>query len=241
MPTALVTGAGIRVGRAIAGELASRGYDLALHAHRSGQGAEQIADSIRDGGRVASVHLADFSKPSGPERLAREVIERFEKVDLVVHNAAIFEKAPFEDLSRERFDRTFAINVDAPFFLTQKLLPALHRAKSPAVIFISDIVAARTFPGYAHYAASKAALDSLTRSLAVELAPRVRVNAVSPGAVAFPPDFDEGMKARMVARVPLEREGSPQDVARTVAFLANDAPYITGETIRVDGGRSSAP
>src|SRR5690606_29568455 len=132
-----------------------------------------------------------------------------------------------------------AINLEAPFFLTQALLPLLERGRSPLVLHIGDIGGERAEPGYAHYAVSKAGLVMLTRALAVELAPRIRVNAVSPGTVAFPEAMDEEARREILARIPMGREGDCEDVARAAVFLALEAPYVTGQILAVDGGRSA--
>jgi pteridine reductase len=127
----------------------------------------------------------------------------------------------------------------APFFLTQALLPSLRAGKDPLVVHITDVGGERPVSHYAHYSVSKAGLIMLTRALAVELAPHVRVNAVSPGAVAFPEDFDAAAREAVLKRIPMGREGSVEDIARTIVFLAREAPYLTGQVITVDGGRSA--
>jgi pteridine reductase len=132
-----------------------------------------------------------------------------------------------------------AVNVDAPFFVTQGLLPALQAAANPCVVHVTDIAAERPIGGYAHYSVSKGGLVALTRALAAELAPHVRVNAVAPGTVVFPEDFDEATRARFLAKIPMKREGSAADVAKAVRFLVCDAPYVTGQILAVDGGRSA--
>ncbi|WP_224367785.1 SDR family oxidoreductase [Hyalangium versicolor] len=240
MPIALVTGAGVRVGRAIALALARAGFDLLLHVNSSVQPAEQVAEEIRGLGRSATVLRANLEDPLGVESLATAVGRATRVLDLLVHNAGLYEQIPFAEISRQAYQRMLAVNLDAPFFLTQALLPALEAAESPLVVHITDVGAERpVVPGYVHYAVSKAGLLMLTRALALELAPRVRVNAVAPGAVAFPTDFDEERRQEELAHVPLGREGTVEDIARTVVFLATQAPYITGQAINVDGGRSS--
>lgn len=237
MKTAFVTGAGIRVGRAIALALADAGYDLVLHAHASVQALEEVAGEVRRRGRNAWLHTADLSDGEAVDRLAGVLRDAHPALDLVVHNAGLFERVPFGSIDRARYRRMQAVNLEAPFFLTQGLLPSLLAAASPCVIHVTDIAAERPYEGYAHYSVSKAGLLMLTRALAVELGPRVRVNAVAPGTVAFPPDFDEAARAEILARIPLAREGDPADVARAVVFLAGQ-PYVTGQVINVDGGRS---
>jgi pteridine reductase len=239
MPTALVTGAGIRIGKAIALALAEAGHDLALHVHRSSQGAEEVADKARALGRTVTLHRADLGTREGVESLAAAVREAHPRLDVLVNNAGIFERVAFEEISRAQYHRMMGINLEAPFFLTQALLPALRAAPQPLVVNLTDIGGERAESHYAHYSVSKAGLIMLTRALAVELAPRVRVNAISPGTVVFPEDFDEAARQATLARIPLGRVGSAEDVARGVVFLAREAPYISGQVIAVDGARSA--
>jgi len=237
MGTAFVTGAGIRVGRAIATALARAGYDLVLHANRSVDALAGLAAEARALGRSVSIVAADLADEEAVDRLGAEVRQAHPEIDLVVHNAGIFERVPFAEITRAQYRRMQAINLEAPFFLTRALLPSLQAARSPCVIHVTDIAAERPYAEHAHYSVSKAGLAMLTRALAVELAPHVRVNAVAPGTVAFPPDYDEALREAILARVPLQREGDVYDVARAVLFLAAQ-PYVTGQVINVDGGRS---
>lgn len=239
MPTAVITGAGIRIGKAIALALAEAGYDLALHVHRSTEGAEEVAGKARALGRSVMLHRADLGTPQGVESLAAAVREAHPAIDVLVNNAGIYERLAFEDITREHYHRMMGINLEAPFFLTQALLPALRAAPQPLVVNLTDIGAERAESHYAHYSVSKAGLIMLTRALAVELAPRVRVNAVSPGTVVFPEGFDEAAQKAILARIPLGRVGAAEDVARVVVFLAREAPYISGQVIAVDGARSA--
>lgn len=237
MRTALVTGAGIRVGRSIALALARSGFDLVLHANRSRSGLEEVAAEIRSLGRRATCHLADLSDPLAVDTFAAEVRESTPRLDLLVHNAALFEWVPFARISREAYRQMQAVNLEAPFFLTQGLLPSLEASPSPQIIHVTDIAADRPYPEHAHYSVSKAGLAMLTRALAVELGPKIRVNAVAPGTVAFPPDYDDVARKEILSRIPLGREGSPEDVAGAVLYLVG-APYVSGQVIALDGGRS---
>lgn len=237
MATAFITGAGVRVGRAIALHLARAGWDLVLHAHRSLEPLEELAAEARSLGRRVDLHAADLSDDRAVDALAAEVAAAHPRLDLLVHNAAIFEALPVESIDRAAWRRMQAINLEAPFFLTRALLPSLRAAASPCVIHVTDVGADRPHPGYTHYSVSKAGLAMLTRALAVELAPLVRVNAVAPGTVAFPEDWDPAARADTLARIPLGREGDVFDVARAVHFLATQ-PYVTGQVLAVDGGRS---
>src|SRR5690606_120010 len=235
----LVTGAGIRVGRAVALAFAEAGCDVILHANRSRGEADRVADAARALGREARVLVADLSRDEEVARLAAQVAEAADALEAVVHTAGIYERVPFVSIDRARYRRMQAINLEAPFFLTQALLPLLERGERPSVIHVTDIAGERAEPGNAHYAVSKAGLSMLTRSLAVELAPRIRVNAIAPGTVAYPEAMGEAERKAILDRIPMGWEGDCDDVARAAVFLALHAPYVTGQVLAVDGGRSA--
>ncbi|NDC53192.1 MAG: SDR family oxidoreductase [Planctomycetia bacterium] len=238
MPTALVTGGGVRIGRAICLALGRAGYDVVVHANRSVREAEEVVREVEALGREARVAEADLAAPEGPRSLAG----RLDRLDLLVNNAAAYEHAAFREVSPERLDRMLAVNVRAPFLLTQAVLPLLEASGRGAVVNVTDMAVSRTYTAthfFSHYLASKAALEALTRALALELGPRVRVNAVAPGPVAIAAETTPAQRAEMLARLPLGREGSPADVAEAVVYLAG-AAYVTGQTIRVCGGLSVA-
>ncbi|SEU37534.1 SDR family oxidoreductase [Stigmatella erecta] len=239
MATAFVTGAGIRVGRAVARALGQAGYELALHAHRSSQELEALAEELRGQGGRVTLYSADLSNPREVDALGARVRAAHPVLDVAVHNAGLYERVAFEAITRAQYQRMLGVNLDAPFFLTQALLPALRAAPAPLVVNITDIGGERAVSHFAHYSVSKAALIMFTRALAVELAPQVRVNAISPGAVILPEFFDAAERQDVLQRIPLQREGSGEDIARTVLFLAREAPYITGQVFAVDGGRSA--
>jgi pteridine reductase len=240
MPVALVTGSGIRIGRATARALAEAGFDLVLHANGSASKLAPLKAELEALGRSVHCTQADLSTEEGVDALAREVSALVPALDAIVHNAGIFERVAFADITRAQYRRMLAINLDAPFFLTQALLPRLHAAPAPAVVHVTDIGGERALSHYAHYGVSKAGLIMLTRQLAVELAPRVRVNAVSPGTVAFPEDFTPEQRASVLRRVPMAREGEVEDIAKAVVYLVTSAPYVTGQVLSIDGGRSAA-
>lgn len=234
MPVALVTGSGIRVGRAIALALGRAGFDLLLHANRSVEDANTLCDELHFLERSATVVQADLSRPEGITALAQRAGA---KLDLLVNSAAAYAHANFADITPEALERMWAVNVRAPFLLTQALLPALQGG---CVVNITDMAVSHAYTPthfFSHYLASKAALEQLTRAWALELGPGIRVNAVAPGPVAMAAETTGDQRADMLNRIPLRREGSPEDVAQAVVFLAT-APYVTGQTLRVDGGLS---
>jgi pteridine reductase len=221
---ALVTGAGTRVGRAIAVDLARHGWRVVAHFHAHRPPRSLLA--IR----------ADLSQPAGAAGVARAFRERFDRLDLLVNSAAIFERRPVEDTDAALWDAQMALNARAPLLLVRSLLPRLRRSRG-SVVNVLDVGGALVpWAGYAAYGASKAALRALTESLALELAPEVRVNAVAPGTVLWPEGTPPSMRRRLARRVPLGRVGEPDDVARAVRFLA-DSPFVTGAVVPVDGGR----
>jgi len=239
MPQALITGAGVRLGRATALALGMAGFDLILHAHNSLEGLVDVQRELEAQGRSIKLIRADLSTVEGVDAIAAMAHTTTTALDVIVHNAGIFERSAFEDISRDQYRRMQAINLEAPFFLTQALLTLLRAAPSPSVIHLTDIGGERAVSHYAHYGISKAGLIMLTKQLAVELAPHIRVNAISPGTVSFPESFTAEQRASHLQRVPIGHEGTPEDIAKTVLFLVRDAPYITGHILTVDGGRSA--
>jgi pteridine reductase len=238
MPTALVTGGGIRVGRAIALALGRAGFDVIVHANRSVKDAEAVVAELRALGRIARVEAADLSSPEGPHALASRITE----LQVLVNSAAAYEHVDFADVTRAQLEKMLAVNVIAPFLLTQALQPVLAASGAGCVVNITDMAVTHAYTTthfFSHYLASKAALDQLTRSWALELGPKIRVNAVAPGPVAMAAETTDAQKSDILGRIPLRREGSPADVAQAVVFLTQ-APYVTGQTIRVDGGLSVA-
>lgn len=235
----LITGAARRVGAAIARRLHADGYDLALHYRGSSADMQALADEL-DAARPASTlklqaELADFDRL--PELVARTV-GHFGRLDGLVNNASAFYPTPAGTTTPAQWDDLFAVNARAPFFLAQAAAPYL-KAACGAIVNIADVYAERPRADLAVYAASKDALLAVSRGLAVSLAPEVRVNAVSPGAILWPDGgIDPAVQARLLAQTPLGRVGNPDDIAGTVAWLLGDtAAYVTGQVIHVDGGR----
>lgn len=224
---ALVTGAAKKLGRAIALALGQAGARVAVHYRSSRDEAEETAAQL--GGAA----LVQGDQARDPERIVRDAAAALGGLDLLVCNAAQFEKVPSESLSRARFEAMLEANLTGPFLLMQAALPHL-RATGGSIVTLLDVCGtAQVWKGYAHYAASKAGLAALTRLLALEWAPGVRVNGVAPGAISA----DD---PALVKRIPLGRIGTPQEVARAVLFLASE-PFITGQILTVDGGRTVNP
>jgi pteridine reductase len=221
---ALVTGAGTRVGRAIALDLSRHGWEVVAHFH-----------SHRPPRSLLGIR-GDLASPDGPASLARAFRKRFARLDLLVNNAALFERRYLEDTDADLFDQQMALNARAPLLLTRALLTLLRRARGSVVNVVDVGGALVPWAAYSAYGASKAALRAVTESLALELAPEVRVNGVAPGTVLWPESLTAGARRRLSRRIPLQRVGEPEDVARAVRFLA-DSPFVTGATVPVDGGR----
>jgi pteridine reductase len=235
---ALVTGAGRRVGRAIAEALGARRMRVAVHYRASVNGAGQTVRAIQAAGGQADAFAADLGDAMAAPRLVHDVVGRFGALDVLVNSAAVMERTPFGETTSQQWDRIVGLNLRAPFFLAQAAAPHLARANGGggAIVNIADLAAYETWPGFVPHGITKAALVKLTESLARVLAPRVRVNAVAPGTVLLPDDWDPGAAEHLRATTPLERQGTPDDVVQAVVYLLA-ADYVTGETIVVDGGR----
>jgi pteridine reductase len=238
-PVALVTGAGIRVGRAIALALGASGTDVAVHYRSSDRGARDVVRRIRGLGRRADAFAADLANPDGCRTLAREVVQSFGGVDFLVHSAANFLRVSLEATDEATWSSALDVNARAAFLLAQSLAPVLRRRKG-RIVLISDFLASRPVRNYLAHSVSKAAAEGLVRALAVELAPEVSVNGVSPGTVMVPEGTPKSLEARWAEETPLRRNGSARDVADAVVFLCTGPSFVTGQILRVDGGRSLA-
>ncbi len=240
-PAALVTGAARRVGAVIARTLHAAGYDLALHYRGSGAEMQALVaelEAARAGSTLAlRAELAEFDRL--PELVAA-TIGRYGRLDALVNNASAFFATPLGGVTPAQWDALFASNARAPFFLSQAAAPHLARAGG-AIVNLVDIYAERPLADHTVYCMAKAALAMCTLSLAKELGPSVRVNGVAPGAVLWPEAGKAyGDRDRLIAGTALKRAGTPQDVADAVLFLLRDARYVTGQILRVDGGRTLA-
>ena len=242
--TVLITGAARRVGRAIALELHAAGANVLLHYRKAADDARALAGELnaqRPGS--AFCQAADLLDLGALSALVDVTLEQFGRLDALVNNASSFFATPLGQIDLAAWDDLIGSNLRAPLFLTQAAAPHL-RATCGAVVNITDIHAERPLATYPLYCAAKAGLLGLTRALAIELAPEVRVNAVAPGPILWPDADAPGRFApqaqeHIIAHTLLKREGRPDDIARTVRFLLDEAPYVTGQVINVDGGRSA--
>ncbi|OOG49544.1 pteridine reductase [Rhodanobacter sp. C01] len=238
-PVALITGTGRRVGAVIARTLHAAGYDLALHYRHSVDDARTLADELeqkRTGSTLLlQAELADI--PALPA-LIEQLLAHYGRLDALVNNASAFYPTPLGTATPTQWKELFASNAQAPFFLCQAAIPALREARG-GIVNLLDIYAERPLAQHTLYCMAKAAQAAMTRSLALELGPEIRVNGVAPGAVLWPSDGKPyADQQAMLARTPLQRVGTPDDVAGAVLWLLRDAPFVTGQTIRVDGGRT---
>jgi pteridine reductase len=232
---ALVTGAGRRVGAAIAVALGAEGMRVAVHHHASGGGAQRTCDAVTSAGGQAFSLQADLSDRAAARAMVDRAVAELGGLDLLVCSAASFEPGELEHTSDDSWDRTFALNLDAPFALAQQAAPSLRAARG-CIVIVTCVSRLAPYRGYVAYETSKAALYHLMRLLALELAPDVRVNAVAPGSVLLPEDWSEQQRAVIEQRIPLGL-GRAEDVASAVVHLAR-SEWITGTELVVDGGRS---
>jgi pteridine reductase len=237
--TALVTGAAARIGAATARALHDRGCDLILHYNSSHDAAQALAESLnaRRAGSATAVS-ADLSTADGVDRLVEHVSSGCDRISVLVNNASRFYPTRVGSTQAWQWDDLVNSNLRGPYFLVQGLLDPLRRANG-CVINLLDVHAERPMPNHAVYCISKAGLAMMTRALASELGPHIRVNGVAPGAILWPDkEPGESEKQAILGRTALNRLGDPSDIAGAVAYLALDAPYVTGQILNVDGGRS---
>ena len=238
---ALVTGGARRIGAQLCRTLHSAGYDIALHFRSSSDAATALAADLNGlrNGSTACFSAALGGRSAG-EALAGEVIERLGRLDLLINSASSFYPTPIGNVSEEDWDTIFGSNLRGPFFLSQAVADHLKQRRG-SIINMIDIHAERPLADHSVYSTAKAGLAMLTRSLARELAPEVRVNGIAPGVILWPESDeadDDERRQRQLRRVPLGYQGDPKDIAQTALFLAERAPYVTGQIIAVDGGRS---
>ncbi len=239
---AVVTGGARRIGAVVARHLHALGFDIALHYRSSADEAVRLRDELCSA-REASceVFQADLDDMAAVTALAQSVLGRYPALDLLVNNASGFAPTPIDRCTPAQFDAMLGANLRGPYFLIQGLLPGF--AAGGSIVNLLDVHIERPLRDFNAYGAAKAGLASLTRSLALELGPALRVNGVAPGAILWPEDdaaYDARAREQTIAQTPLARLGEPEDIARAVAFLACEAPFITGQVIVVDGGRGLA-
>ena len=246
MPTSrrvvLITGAARRIGAAIARRLHADGYDVALHYRDSAADMHGLADELEAGRQGSTLMLqADLAVFDRLPELVARTVGHFGRLDALVNNASAFYPTPVGGATPAQWEELFAVNARAPFFLAQAAAPHLKESRG-AIVNLVDIYAERPLAQHPLYCMAKAALLMATRSLALELAPDVRVNAVAPGAILWPEqdEMDSNKQAALLSRTPLARTGSVEEIAETVRWLLRDATYVTGQVIRVDGGRMLA-
>ncbi len=232
--TALVTGAGKRLGKAIALALANCGMDVAVHYGSSAADAEAVAQEIRARGRKAAIFQADLAQPAAIEALFARVAETFPTLHVLVNSAGVYDRTPIATLTAEQWDRELDINARAAALCIRWALPRM--TAGGAIVNITDIAASKAFASYPAYCASKAALEALTKSTAKAVARQhICVNAVAPGVAIWQEGVGPEYQKKVLDQIPMGRSGCPEDIASAVVFLARQ-DYITGQSLRVDGG-----
>jgi pteridine reductase len=234
----LITGAARRIGAAIARAFHAAGATVAVHCrHSTADAAALVAGMNVARPQSAAVFCGDLADPALWQSLPDAVTSAFGRLDILVNNASTFYPTPVGEITPQQFDDLVGSNLRAPLFLAQAAAPEL-RHRQGLILNIADIHGLRPLARHAVYSAAKAALVMLTRSLARELGPEIRVNAIAPGPVLWPEHgLDEEMRRAIIARTALKRAGTPEDVAKAALFFATDAPYVTGEVLAIDGGR----
>jgi pteridine reductase len=240
-PVALVTGAAQRLGAEICRRLHARGYRIIIHYRHSAAAANDLCDVLNTLRSKSAVTLsADMNSIAEVEVLAVKAVSQWQRLDVLVNNASGFYPTSMGSVTESQWDDLFGSNLKGAFFLSQAVAPALKMAAG-CIVNLVDIYGSKPLKSYPAYSMAKAGVAMMTQSLALELAPDVRVNGVSPGAILWPAeetDYSIQEKQALTQRVPLQRQGEATDIAQTVVFLVADAPYITGQIIAVDGGRS---
>lgn len=236
---ALVTGAAKRVGAAIVKGLHARGANVAIHCHHSTDAAHTLRDGLnRERRDSAIVIVADLLDTDSLPSLVSTTLQAFGRLDVLVNNASTFYPTPIGTITAQQWNDLIGTNLKTPLFLAQAAQQAL-RSSCGLIVNMIDIHAQRPLPGHPVYSTAKAGLVMLTRALARELSPEVRVNGIAPGPILWPEGgIDPAVKAEIIDKTLLKRSGSPEDIVRAVLFFATEAPYVTGQILAVDGGRS---
>jgi pteridine reductase len=232
---ALVTGGAHRVGRALSAALASAGMRVAIDYNASEAEAKLLVSELKAAGHECRAYQCDLTKPESPASLIEQVTRDFGGLDVLVNSAAVMRRTPADEVTVQQWDAIFALNLRAPFFLSQAAHPWLRKAKG-CIVNLADLAAFETWPDYIPHGISKAGIVQMTRAMARVFAPEVRVNAIAPGAVLLPDNWTDDTRAHFAKTTPLQRIGSPQDVVSAMLYLVA-ADYVTGDTLLVDGGR----
>ncbi|HHH89277.1 MAG TPA: pteridine reductase [Aliiroseovarius sp.] len=234
----LITGAAHRIGATTARLLHAQGFNLVLHYRSSREAAQKLQEEML-AERPGSVMLVqtDLHKIDNLPALVKEAVESWGRLDVLINNASTFYKTPIGSVTEEHWNDLMGTNLKAPFFLSQAAAPHLKKQHG-CIVNMVDIHADRPLKAYPVYSMAKAGLVMMTRSLAAELGPEVRVNGVAPGAILWPENIDDLTKQRIVSRTFLKRKGDPSDIARAILYLIRDAGYMSGQVLTIDGGRS---
>ena len=237
--TVFITGAAKRIGKAIALTFKDLGWNIIIHYNSSKKDADELANKInKDNPDTVRTVQGDLDKEADITKILNDIDDIFPSLDLLVNNASTFYPTPIEEISDDHWKKLIGSNLKGPLFLIQGLKDKL-KASNGSIINITDTNLSKGVPNYSIYSAAKAGLEAITKGLARELAPEIKVNAIAPGAMLEPPDitWTEDQKNKVIETIPLNRMGSEQDIAEAVKFLAH-SEYITGQIIKVDGGRS---
>ena len=237
--TVSITGAAKRIGKAIALTFKDLGWNIIIHYNSSKKDADELANKInKDNPDTARTVQGDLDKEADIRKILNDIDDIFPSLDLLVNNASTFYPTPIEEISDDHWEKLIGSNLKGPLFLIQGLKDKL-KASNGSIINITDTNLSKGVPNYSIYSAAKAGLEAITKGLARELAPEIKVNAIAPGAMLEPPDvtWTKDQKEKVIESIPLNRMGSEQDIAEVVKFLAH-SEYITGQIIKVDGGRS---
>jgi pteridine reductase len=234
---ALVTGAGVRVGRRIALALAGRGMDVAVHYNSSRGPAEATAAAARETGVRAELFQANLGELGQIEGLVREIDDAWGRLDVLVNSAAVFPRTPWPQIDEATWDATLDVNLKAPLFVSLHASSLLRRDGGGKIVNIADWAGLRPYRHYLPYVVSKGGIITMTKALAKELAPEITVNAIAPGPVMLPEEFDEETARRIAEATLVKRLGSPDDIAQSVIYLVEMTDFVTGHVLVVDGGR----
>jgi len=234
--TALISGGAVRLGRAICLELANAGANIFCHYHSSSEQASSLKEVIEGNGGKVEIFQADLTRPDAAKKICQAAQKAFGQINILVNNSALFYPTPLGEVKEKDWDTFHDLNLKAAFFLSQEVGMLMHKQQLGRIFNIGDTSVDSPWKSYIPYILSKSGVVTMTKGLAKALAPHVLVNCINPGPVLFPDHYSEAQKSKSVKRTLLQREGSAEDIARTVRFLI-ETDYITGAVIPVDGGR----